>query len=555
MPLTRCPDDVSIEILKIAQLPLSAVSNIMLVQRAWNAFIHANEEHIYHNLAIYNGLTSARTTSLNEEKLAFGSKIPIQGWKTFCRWRAAMERNWAGLGPSSIARISATGNQVFYRKEIPGTDRVIISSTTGGISVYDGTSVVWALPTGYVEKPITFAYGNGYLAFRRTGQKAIEIWRDEAHPVGLISAAFPPTPEQEAATTTSLAAQFPSVHFRPSAALPAPIAPTEVIRLRYPTLAVATSSAVYTWDLQTGDSAQTLHTQKSPMNPVLGVEVSQELIVVFDREQVRFFSRSDGLFLFLLPADIPESGGVPRGVQLRPPATGGTPSQSSEAILLQQVLFRKRSKWSAPRGDIAAVGISECGNTLVVLSSKRRMFIVNDIKRVIEEDLPISSAAVDVKIGAHYKEIMFLAVTRDKIALATTTGILIMSLRPCAAEGGVTSPRPYGTVRFCRSGSGPSIQLRASFVGFKPQFTNQINVLEFSGTKLLFHCDPTTVVDVPDLSDETIEEVNDDDGFVLCSRLECGEQLTRCIHVGRRSLPTDLCPVSLYYSPGNRHPS
>ncbi|KAJ7035274.1 hypothetical protein C8F04DRAFT_887980, partial [Mycena alexandri] len=303
--LTRCPDDVSIEILKIAELPLSAVSKVMLVQRAWNAFIHTYEEHIYHNLAICNGLTSARTTSLKEEKLAFGSNIAIESWKAFCQWRIAVERNWAGLGPSSIARIFATGNQVFCRKEIPAADRVIVSSTTGGISVYDGTRVVWALPTGYVEKPINFAYGNGYLIFQRAREKTIdydsviEIWQDERLPKGLISAAFPPTPEQETATT-SIAAQFPSVHFRPTAAIPAPSARTEAIRLHYPTLVVATSSAVYTWDLEMGDLTQTLCTQRSLMRPVLGVEVSQELIVVFDREQVRFFSRSHGLFLFLL---------------------------------------------------------------------------------------------------------------------------------------------------------------------------------------------------------------------------------------------------------------
>jgi hypothetical protein len=60
------------------------------------------------------------------------------------------ERNWAGLGPLSLERISTTGSNVFCRKGIPGKNRAVVSSLAGGIAVYDENAVVWDLPEVHV---------------------------------------------------------------------------------------------------------------------------------------------------------------------------------------------------------------------------------------------------------------------------------------------------------------------------------------------------------------------------------------------------------------------
>lgn len=155
-----------------------------------------------------------------------------------------------------------------------------------------------------------------------------------------------------------------------------------------------------------------------------------------------------------------------------------------------------------------AVGISPCGMSLAVLSSNRRMLVVNDIQRVINEDLPIFSAAVDVKIGREYGLPLCLTVTLDRIAVGTVrsllcllpfsyctslcqdTGILVLTLdRSRRAHG----PRPYGSIRFCQSAELDldPVRLSASFVQFRAPYSRMLN-LEISGTKLLFNREPDT---------------------------------------------------------------
>jgi hypothetical protein len=82
MPLTQCPDDVSVEIL--AFLPLGSISRLPLVRKAWKAFIDGFEETIYHSAAISSGLVSSTSTSLADEKHALGDDLDIAGWKSFC---------------------------------------------------------------------------------------------------------------------------------------------------------------------------------------------------------------------------------------------------------------------------------------------------------------------------------------------------------------------------------------------------------------------------------------------------------------------------------------
>ncbi|KAJ7315313.1 hypothetical protein DFH08DRAFT_421014 [Mycena albidolilacea] len=261
MPFSQCPEDLSIEIL--AHLSLRTIAKILLVQKAWKTFIETHQETIYHNVAIFGGLGPSHGTSLTEESSALGlGSFEITGWKEFCRFRMQTERNWAGLGPSSLERISTTGSNVFCRKGIPGKNRAVVSSLAGGIAVYDENVIVWGLPESYLPDPLKFVYDAGYLIFSRAGKNMIEIWHDGSHPLGPISTVFPPSTEQEAVVKASAAEYAAARHFYPAAAIPVPSEPQN-ITMNYPILVAATSSAVYVWNIQTAELMYSLNHEMS----------------------------------------------------------------------------------------------------------------------------------------------------------------------------------------------------------------------------------------------------------------------------------------------------
>ncbi|KAJ6543606.1 hypothetical protein DFH09DRAFT_1173454 [Mycena vulgaris] len=87
-------------------------------------------ETIYHNVANAAGLVPPKMTSLAEEECVFGPGLDgdIKGWKLFCRIRLDIERNWAGMGPSTMIMVSATGDRIFrsrIRISTPASRRCI----------------------------------------------------------------------------------------------------------------------------------------------------------------------------------------------------------------------------------------------------------------------------------------------------------------------------------------------------------------------------------------------------------------------------------------------
>ncbi|KAF8177050.1 hypothetical protein K438DRAFT_62909 [Mycena galopus ATCC 62051] len=251
----------------------------------------------------------------------------------------------------------------------------------------------------------------------------IEIWQDESHPVNPISTVFPPSPAQEAAAKSNIAHFHP--HFCPAATIPVDSGgKIGIIKLLYPTLVVSSSAAVYVWNVQTGKLICTLdmHDDENEMFETTGVAVSQELILAFNRHQIRFFSRHDGLAIsYISRANSVSDLAISRGAQLLPPDLEGAMA-FAEAVLQPQRLFHKRRGWSCSRGYFTLFGISTCGMTLVILSSKRRMLIVNDVEREVMQDLTTAiSSAADVKIPSSYGSIDCLSVTRDRIAVGTVS--------------------------------------------------------------------------------------------------------------------------------------
>jgi hypothetical protein len=170
----------------------------------------------------------------------------------------------------------------------------------------------------------------------------IEIWHDGSHPLGPISNVFPPSTEQEAIVKASAAEYAAARHFYPAAAIPVPSEPQN-ITMDYPILVAATSSAVYVWNIQTAELMYSLnHEMSCP-----GLAISQKLIVAFDPQQIRFFSRTDGLLSWVSPAIANSGKNIARDAQLLPPMYGvGFPG----AVLSPQTLFHKRRKWSSSRG-------------------------------------------------------------------------------------------------------------------------------------------------------------------------------------------------------------
>ncbi|KAJ7816492.1 hypothetical protein B0H14DRAFT_3743722 [Mycena olivaceomarginata] len=385
-------------------------------------------------------------------------------------------------------------------KAFPGKNRAVVSSLAGGIAAYDENVVVWGLPESYLPNPVKFVYDAGYLVFSRTGQNMIEIWHDGSHPLGLISNVFPPSTEQEAIVKASAAEYAAARHFYPAAAIPVPSEP-QSITMNYPILVAATSSAVYVWNIQTAELMYSLnHEMSCP-----GLAISQKLIVAFDPQQIRFFSRTDGLLLSWVSPAIANSGkNIAWDAQLLPPMYGvGFPG----AVLSPQDVVPQTAQVVELEGTVytsyefllhlyLCVGISGCGTTLAILSSKRRILVVNDIQRLMLEDLPISSASVDVKIPESYGLIdsACLAVTRDRIAVGTSTGILILTLdRSSRVQLGSSSAA--NSIYFCLSESKwgvHPVRLGASFVRFEKEMHYGVGHLEFAGSKLFFTREPET---------------------------------------------------------------
>jgi hypothetical protein len=85
MPLTRLSGDTALEM--VALLPLSTITRLTLVQKAWKEFVDANETNIYHNAATFHGFVPTTDTTL-EDAIAFmefpAAALDIRGWKKYC---------------------------------------------------------------------------------------------------------------------------------------------------------------------------------------------------------------------------------------------------------------------------------------------------------------------------------------------------------------------------------------------------------------------------------------------------------------------------------------
>ncbi|KAJ7266599.1 hypothetical protein C8J57DRAFT_1617738 [Mycena rebaudengoi] len=400
MPLTRCPDDISLEI--VAYLPLQTIGRLSVVQKTWKVFLlEAYEETIYHNAAHLHCFLRSITTSLTDETAAIDSTtaLDITNWKRFCQVRLAIEKSWCGEGPSLRKKVDAMGDQVFRRRSIPGY--TIISSVTGGISVFKDHETVWALPS---YEPTYFVYDQGYLVFTKRDQKfeaVIEIWCD---PSMFESVANSSDPRQQAAVASNALLYGPPApgHFLPVAWLPAPDAMiSSSISLLYPTLLAATNVGVHIWDIATRRLLHILNTdaELDAYTMVLsGIQVTRDFVIAFDDQQLRFSPGLMGTFSFFFPRQrhlrevfswrLPRTA-IPRHNRIMAQSCSETSyfanrdvvnGPTVEAYLTMVWVYFLRS---TPADTSSTVAASLCGKTLAILTSTWRILIVKHLSRVI----------------------------------------------------------------------------------------------------------------------------------------------------------------------------
>ncbi|KAJ7167190.1 hypothetical protein C8R43DRAFT_984454 [Mycena crocata] len=500
MPLTRLPADVALDIVSL--LPLSAIARLSGVQKAWQNFVASNQSNIYHNAAAQHRFIPSAGTSLEDAILSLDFNavaFKVTGWKQFCALRLTVEKNWNGMGSSQMKKRVVPGDNVSYQRPIPDSEYTIVSSIFGGIAVFNGPKTIWALPPDYLEEATMFAYDRGYLVFVRRirdMQTVLEVWHDSSP--GPSDSTYKPSVPQKvtAETIASLYGPAAAGHFLPCYIIPAPTTAdgrddvnVGSIRLLYSTLLVTTSNEIHMWDVETGAHIRKLNTRKHlhdhSMNDLAGVELSQDYILAFDVAQIRLFSRHDGNFLLHFSTSTAFLPSTP-GVQLVPPRIKTDAAPWDGTPLQSQVLFPKRRKWAFARGPFLQVGISACGTTLVAATENSRILIIPELHRMVAENIPIDEAGVEVKIASEYlgPRCISPAVTRDRVAIGTYRGILILTID---RSGAATT----GSTPICIPPAVLSdVHLSASFVNFGRQA--QDSGLYISGTKLFFTAEPTT---------------------------------------------------------------
>ncbi|KAJ6478148.1 hypothetical protein C8R47DRAFT_1139476 [Mycena vitilis] len=497
MPLARLSGDAALELLEF--LPLSAIAPLALVQKAWKEFLDINESNIYHSAAVFHRFIPSTSTSLQDATAALEFStdgLDINGWKKYCQVQIAVERNWAGVGPSTMEKLDDLGEHVYQHTIVFDRGHSIVASSNGAIYVFAAGRQfpVWGLTSDYLQGPARFAYDNGYLVFLNpTPMGAIDIWHEasnrEFH-------SKPSVPQRVAAESSKSFYGDPDVgHFVPCFTLPHPADDEasflpKLVRFIYPILIAATPTKMHMWDISTGAYIRALSVRKEldghGIRGLTGLEMSQDFVVGFDAQQLRVFSRHDGNFLYHFSKKTPTSPPEPPAVQLSPARDGVTSAQWHGAVLLQQVLFPKRCKWTCPRGEFCQIGISPCGTTLVVVADNNRILIIHEFKRMLREVLPLGDVAVEVKIAKEYGDPrgMRAAVTRNRIAIGTFRGTIVLTLD--RSKGGLVPP---GSVRVGRpSSSVAPVQIAASFLNLNWQ--SRDSNLAIVGTKLFFEAEP-----------------------------------------------------------------
>ncbi|KAK7063753.1 F-box domain-containing protein [Favolaschia claudopus] len=441
--MLHLPAELVIAILRY--IPLSTLTSLPSVSREWQSFCQVNESNLYHNAAILHGFVSSSVvyselaTTLSRRALA-----GVSGWKSFCYAQICIEKSWRGDEPSSVTLHHSAGDRVHRIKVDEERGFLIVTSRRGGISVIDlySDNELWSLPNDYVHPYAHCEYGAGYLIFDRGGPHGEkEVWRHSADVEDDPSRptfAAPDDSQLNAGSQAETTHGPPSRgHFRPWAVLRPP-ALTRAFRFVHPSLIAATRDSLFIWDIPTGELIQIIRdTQISPeglgseedLGEINYVEISAQHAFVCGGNTLRAFSRATGRCVLDVPSSQVSYGknafflcadGSHEGLGL------------SSAILKPQPVEHGLASLPTDRkrliDEFVAVHVSACGSHLVAVLASSRLVIIPFFQRVIAGNVSMWDIALDIQVGSPMSVARYLAFENGRVALATGTGLFIISL-------------------------------------------------------------------------------------------------------------------------------
>ncbi|KAG6852750.1 hypothetical protein C0991_009370 [Blastosporella zonata] len=456
------PPELTLAIL--SYLPLSSLSDALLVCRRWEEFLKLHENPIYHRAALLHGYISSGGTSIENAGKQYSQRSvgSVTNWKDLCRKRRWIERNWSGTGPSKVTAHMGAGKHVHRIKVDEKAGYILTTSTIGGLSVTDlrHDKELWSLPDSHVRPYAHCEYGEGFVIFDYVdGSK--EVWRhiddwndDEA---ACVVPASKPTARQLRVFSVAQEIDESATwgHFRPWAILRPPKV-TRAFRFSYPTLGAAGWDCIFLWDVRTGALVQTIEqTQQMDHGPqaaeltvldTLGdinyIEISEKYAILCGTHCLRLFSRATGRSVL----DISSSKQPLAAWHLSlSPIRLTTNAWEGASLVPQQVICHPVSKPESPRvliDEFIAVHISPCGSHLAALMMSSRLIIIHDFERALQPNVDVFDLSLEVQLGSPSRSSRYLAFENGRISAVTKTGVYIVEPDwPSLSTGGDTPPK------------------------------------------------------------------------------------------------------------------
>ncbi|KAJ7606856.1 hypothetical protein FB45DRAFT_949312 [Roridomyces roridus] len=426
--MLHLPAELVISVLQY--LSLSSLGSLSSTSREWQNFIQVNESILYRNAAVLHGFTASAVYSDLAEELPPRCLIGVTDWKSFCQTSVHFQKAWRGEAASYVTAHTVCRGTVHRIKVDERRGFSIVTSTTGGLIVADlyTDSILWSLSLSYVHRYAHCEYDAGYLVFdRTTGEK--EVWR-VVEDSGMIpdspTFAFPDDMQHAAASLYPGDLSVTRGHFRPWAILRPPEV-TRAFRFVYPTLIAASTDALFLWNVTTGELIQTIHDaqREDTLGMINYVEVSAQHAFVCGSDTLRIFSRASGRWVLDVPSSQRSYG---RHSYFLVP--GGLDRSQQSVLKRQSVDYLRISLPNNGRlvDEFTGVHVSACGKHFAALLASSRLIIVPFFQRVIDNNVDIWDIALDIQLGSPRSVARYLAFENGRVAVATDTGIYVVSV-------------------------------------------------------------------------------------------------------------------------------
>nr|GAT56698.1 predicted protein [Mycena chlorophos] len=274
------PPELTLDIL--SHLTVPSIQALCSVSRGWHALIRTHEAAIYRALALREFSVPSRITTFDEltdsKILSSRSLAASTDWKSFCATRHRTELAWLGKAASSITSHSEAGRHV-HRFKVDEKRGFIVATGTSlhpGLRVteMESGSLLWSLSGIHVTRYAHCEYDEGYVIFNRQyPSNDKEVWRFLEDPDTIPAPGFalnaPPDGPQLNASASAPGRFIPWAVIRP----PGPN--IHAFRFVYPTLAAASETSIYIWEVPSGTLLQAIDIGED-IGAVCYVEISRQ---------------------------------------------------------------------------------------------------------------------------------------------------------------------------------------------------------------------------------------------------------------------------------------